>query len=99
MALRNATLPSPIVILPSMSRMVTSPACRSFMLSSAIVKTLLKEFSNLELRMFHQSHNCAAFGCSGPANIVHERAHEKDAAPGGLRSEERRVGKECRSRW
>ena len=25
--------------------------------------------------------------------------HEMQAAVGGLRSEERRVGKECRSRW
>jgi len=44
---------------------------------------------------------CAWLGSVSPARAV-VRYVERDAAPGGdglTRSEERRVGKECRSRW
>src|SRR5258708_32812355 len=36
---------------------------------------------------------------SGKVTVTYKNTSKKDQWPGGDRSEERRVGKECRSRW
>src|SRR6266571_640907 len=75
MALRNAMLPSPIVILPSMSRTVMSPAWRSRILSSAMIWDLLL----FSLKFFRHSQCRAAFRPHEPFDIVHEVADQEDA--------------------
>src|SRR5689334_10252570 len=76
-AVRNATLPSPIVILPLMSRTVTSPAWRSSIFNSAIVRNLLYE---LRLTSLEHAHCCTTFRSDQPVDLIHKGAHKKDAA-------------------
>src|SRR5262245_63850121 len=81
-ASRNWTLPSPIVILPNISRMTTSPTGRS-LISNCIV--LMISFAHVMRRLlrratFGHGHDHAPFGMTFVLDAVHERAHVKDAA-------------------
>src|SRR5229473_512666 len=83
MALRKATLPSPIVMRPSMSSTVTSPACRSRMLSSAMIQS---SPLTTVLEFLYHAHRSAAVGPRQPPHIVHEGAHQKHAPSRGLQN-------------
>src|SRR5207244_7885430 len=48
-----------------------------------------------ELALHVEGEQLAQLACAGPANAV----NSEDGMAGSTRSEERRVGKECRSRW
>src|SRR5882724_225385 len=94
-AVRKATLPSPMVIFPLMSRTVTSPACRSEIFSSAILELSFWDFEFLifgferltkhrkskfkKLKSLYHSYRGAAFGTDHPIDLIHECAHKKDA--------------------
>src|SRR5438445_441020 len=79
-ASRSWTLPSPIVILPNNSRMVTSPTTRS-LISNCIV-LLVSFFSLFWHAALGHRHLHAALGKAIVIHLVHESPHIEDAAPG-----------------
>src|SRR5437899_1571343 len=94
MALRSDMLPSPIVMRPSMSRTVTSPAWRSRILSSAIWDSP-PEYS---LKFLLHSQCRAAFRPHEPFDIVHEVTDQKNPSPRSLHDVGwiSRIGHACR---
>src|SRR3954466_8809739 len=81
-ALRNCPPPSPMVILPLRSRMVTSPTCRLFTSISSVPSSnrLIAGAAAAPGEPFAQRHQGAAAGAGAIGDVVHEASHVDSAA-------------------